>query len=158
MKNNSAIYVFCSFDKVDFFKQELEKYFKVKNMIIWKKNNWTAGDLKGQFGKQYEILFLANKGRKEINGKRFSDVWEFDKVVGKNQLHQNEKPTALIERCILSHSNVNDTVFDGFAGSGTTAIACRNLNRNFILIEKESKYIEIINKRLQKPIQTTIYL
>ena len=67
-------------------------YFKVKNMIIWKKNNWTAGDLKGQFGKQYEILFLANKVRKEINGKRFSDVWEFDKVVGKNQLHQNEKP------------------------------------------------------------------
>ena len=93
---------------------------------------------------------------KQINGKRFSDVWEFDRVVGKNQLHQNEKPIAIIERCIISHSTENDVVFDGFAGSGTTGVACRNLNRNYILIEKESKYIEIINKRLQKPIQTTI--
>ena len=59
------MYMFCNCDKVDFFKQELENAgFKIKNMIIWVKNNWTAGDLKAQFGKQYEIIFLVNKGRK----------------------------------------------------------------------------------------------
>ena len=52
MKDNTAGYMFCSFDKVDFFKLEIEKYFKIKNIIIWVKNNWTAGDLKAQFGKQ----------------------------------------------------------------------------------------------------------
>ena len=46
MKDNTAIYMFCSFDKVDFFKQELEKHFTIKNMIVWVKNNHTAGDLK----------------------------------------------------------------------------------------------------------------
>ena len=156
MKNNTAIYMFCSFDKSDFFKQELEKYFKIKNMIIWVKNNWTAGDLKGQFGKQYEIVFLANKGRKEINGKRFSDVWMFDRVSGNKQLHQNEKPVDLVKRCILSHSSKDAIIFDGFAGSGTTGVACKNLNRNYILIEKEEKYIDIINKRLSQPIQIKI--
>lgn len=62
LKNNTAIYMFCSFDKVDFFKTEIEKYFNIKNIIIWKKNNHTAGDLEAQFGKQYEMIILANKG------------------------------------------------------------------------------------------------
>jgi len=156
MKDNSAMYMFCSCDKVDFFKQELEKYFKIKNIIIWVKNNWTAGDLKGQFGKQYEMILLVNKGRKEINGKRYSDVWNFKRVAGNKQTHQNEKPVNLIEQCISSHSTKNDLVFDGFAGSGTTGVACKNLNRNYILIEKEPKYIDIINKRLSEQVQITI--
>ena len=67
LKNNSAMYIFCNGDRVDYFKQNLEKAgFKIKNMIIWVKNNWTAGDLKAQFGKQYEIIFLVNKGRKKL--------------------------------------------------------------------------------------------
>ena len=74
MKDNTAGYVFCSPDKVDFFKIELEKYFNVKNIIIWIKNNWTAGDLVNQFGKQYEMIFLINKGLKAFNGKRLTDI------------------------------------------------------------------------------------
>lgn len=74
LKNNTAIYMFCSFDKVDFFKSEIEKYFDIKNIIIWKKNNHTAGDLEAQFGKQYEMIILANKGRKPFNGDRLTDV------------------------------------------------------------------------------------
>jgi site-specific DNA-methyltransferase (adenine-specific) len=150
MKDNSAMYIFCSFDKVDFFKQELEKYFKVKNMIIWVKNNWTAGDLKAQFGKQYEIVFLVNKGRKIFNGVRLTDVWNFKRVAGKKQLHQNEKPIELITQAIQKHSNENDIVFDGFIGSGTTAIACMNTNRNFIGFELDKEYYEIANKRIKE--------
>lgn len=74
LKLNTAIYMFCNQNKEKFFKQKLEKYFNIKNKIIWVKNNWIAGDLKCSFGKQCKILFLVNKGRKEINGKRLTDV------------------------------------------------------------------------------------
>lgn len=150
LKDNTAMYMFCNCDRVDFFKQELEKAgFKIKNMIIWVKNNHTAGDLQAQFGKQYEILFLVNKGRCLFNGKRLTDVWFFDKVVGNIQVHQNQKPVDIIKQCIEKHSKENDIVFDGFMGSGTTGVACVNTNRNFIGIELDNKYYEIAKKRIE---------
>ena len=149
LKNNTAMYMFCNCDKVDFFKQELENAgFKIKNMIIWVKNNWTAGDLKAQFGKQYEIIFLVNKGRKCFNGKRITDVWMFDRISGKKQLHQNQKPVDLLKQCILKHSDENDIIFDGFMGSGSTGVACIETNRKFIGVELDKKYFEIAKERI----------
>ena len=154
LKNDTAMYMFCNCDKVDFFKQELQKAgFKIKNMIIWVKNNWTAGDLKAQFGKHYEIIFLVNKGRKCFNGKRLTDIWCFDRVAGKNQQHQNQKPVDLLEQCILKHSNENEIVFDGFMGSGSTGVACVNTNRRFIGIELDDKYFEIAKQRIDAAIR-----
>ena len=151
LKNNTAMYMFCNCDKVDFFKQELENAgFKIKNMIIWVKNNWTAGDLKAQFGKQYEIIFLVNKGRKYFNGKRITDVWMFDRISGKKQLHQNQKPVDLLKQCILKHSDENDIIFDGFMGSGSTGVACIETNRKFIGVELDKKYFEIAKERIEK--------
>ena len=151
LKNNTAMYMFCNCDKVDFFKQELENAgFKIKNMIIWVKNNWTAGDLKAQFGKQYEIIFLVNKGRKCFNGKRITDVWMFDRISGKKQLHQNQKPVDLLKQCILKHSDENDIIFDGFMGSGSTGVACIETNRKFIGVELDKKYFEIAKERIEK--------
>ena len=147
MKNDTAMYMFCSADKVDFFKQEIEKKFKIKNMIIWVKNNWTAGDLQGSFGRQYEIAFLVNKGRKKINGKRLTDVWNFNRVVGNSQVHQNQKPLDLIKQCIVKHSDEGDLIFDGFGGSGTTAFASLELNRDYCIVEYEEKYCKIISQR-----------
>ena len=153
LKNDTAMYMFCNCDKVDFFKQELQKAgFKIKNMIIWVKNNWTAGDLKAQFGKHYEIIFLVNKGRKCFNGERLTDIWCFDRVAGKNQQHQNQKPVDLLEQCILKHSNENEIVFDGFMGSGSTGVACVNTNRRFIGIELDDKYFEIAKQRINAAI------
>lgn len=150
LKNDTAMYMFCNCDRVDFFKQQLEEAgFTIKNMIIWVKNNWTAGDLKAQFGKQYEIMFLVNKGRKCFNGKRLTDVWNFDRVAGKNQLHQNQKPVDLLEQCILKHSDENDIVFDGFMGSGSTGVACFNTNRNFIGVELNEDYYNIAKNRIE---------
>ena len=149
MKPDTAMYMFCSFDKVEFFKVELEKYFKVKNMIVWVKNNHTAGDLEAQFGKQYELVFLVNKGRSIINGKRLTDVWNFKRVPSDSLIHQNQKPLALIEQCILKHSQEGDTVFDGFMGSGTTAEACINTNRNYLGFELDKDYYNVAQKRLE---------
>ena len=153
MKDDTAMYMFCSSNKVDFFKQELDQYFTIKNMIIWVKNSHTAGDLQSAFGRKYEIVFLVNKGRSKFNGTRLTDVWEFKRVAGKGQLHQNQKPVEMIEQCIEKHSNENDVVFDGFMGSGTTAIACINTNRNYIGFELDEEYYETSIKRINNHVE-----
>lgn len=148
LKPDKAMYIFCNSNKVDFFKQELEKYFAIKNMIIWVKNNWSAGDLKAQFGKQYELIFLVNKGRCPFRGKRITDVWYFDRVPYSKQLHQNQKPVELIARCIDKHSDTGDIVFDGFMGAFTTAIVCIEMGRKFIGFEISEKIYAAGDKRL----------
>lgn len=65
-------------------------------------------------------------------------------------LHPTQKPVDLFEWIIKTYTNENDLVLDNCIGSGTTAIACKQLNRNFIGIEKEQKYVDIANKRLQQ--------
>jgi site-specific DNA-methyltransferase (adenine-specific) len=88
---------------------------------------------------------------KEFNGKKKnpSSVLEFDVVPrATGTLHPTQKPVSLFEYLIKTYTNENDLVLDNCAGSGTTGIACKNINRNCILIEKEPKYCEIIKKRL----------
>ena len=153
LKDNSAFYCFCSWKTSDIFKNLLEKAgFTIKNQIIWVKNNHTSGDLKAQFGQQYEVCFYCNKGRKFINGKRLTDVWFFDRVSGKSLVHQNQKPVELIEQIILKSTDENDTILDPFMGSGTTGIACVNNNRNFIGIERDKQYFDIAQNRIKEAI------
>lgn len=59
-------------------------------------------------------------------------------------------PITLFEYLIKTYSNQGDTILDICAGSGTTGVACENLKRNYILIEKEEKYIEVIKERLKQ--------
>ena len=154
LKDNSAFYCFCSWKTSDIFKNLLEKAgFTIKNQIIWVKNNHTSGDLKAQFGQQYEVCFYCNKGRKFINGKRLTDVWFFDRVSGKSLVHQNQKPVELIEQIILKSTDENDTILDPFMGSGTTGIACVNNNRNFIGIELDKQYFDIAQNRIKEAVE-----
>jgi len=71
-------------------------------------------------------------------------------VRDKSGLHPTQKPVSLFEYLIKTYTNESDLVLDNCAGSGTTAIACLNTNRNYILIEKESEYIKVINKRISE--------
>lgn len=68
-----------------------------------------------------------------------------------NENHPTQKPVALCEYLIRTYTNEGDTVLDNCMGSGTTGVACRNLNRNFIGIEKESEYFEIAKQRIENP-------
>ena len=63
-------------------------------------------------------------------------------------LHPTQKPVELFEYLIKTYTNENDLVLDNTAGSGTTAIACLNTNRQFIVMEKEQKYYDTILKRV----------
>jgi len=65
-------------------------------------------------------------------------------------LHPTQKPVALFEYLIKTYTNENELVLDNCIGSGTTAIACLQTNRNFIGIEIEPKYVEIANKRINE--------
>jgi len=66
----------------------------------------------------------------------------------KGSMHPTQKPVALFEYLIKTYTNEGDLVLDNCAGSGTTAIACLNTNRQFIVMEKEQKYYDIILKRV----------
>lgn len=68
----------------------------------------------------------------------------------KSGLHPTQKPVALLEYLIKTYTNENETVLDFTMGSGTTGIACKNLNRNFIGIELDNKYFEIAEKRIKE--------
>jgi site-specific DNA-methyltransferase (adenine-specific) len=64
------------------------------------------------------------------------------------QIHPTQKPVALFEYLIKTYTNEGDIVLDNVAGSGTTGVACKNTNRNFILIEQDEKYCDIIKERV----------
>ncbi len=71
-----------------------------------------------------------------------------DNISFGTNLHPTQKPVALFEYLIKTYTNENDLVLDNTAGSGTTGVACKNTNRNFILIEQDEKYWEVIKERV----------
>jgi|10_taG_2_1085330.scaffolds.fasta_scaffold22903_3 site-specific DNA-methyltransferase (adenine-specific) len=76
-------------------------------------------------------------------------VWNYD-LDSKKLGHLTPKPVKLIENIILHTTDPNDIVLDCFGGSGTTALAARNLDRKYILIEKEEKYCDLSHQRLSQ--------
>ena len=67
----------------------------------------------------------------------------------KSSLHPTQKPLEACEYFIKTYTNEGDTVLDNCMGSGTTGVACKELNRKFIGIEKEQKYYIIAEKRIE---------
>ena len=147
LNDDTAIYCFCSWHNIDFFKQEFEKYFKLKNIIIWQKNNTSMGDLKGSYAPKYEMVLFGHKGRRLLNGFRYPDILEAKRTG--NKLHPTEKPVDLLEVFIKQSSNEGDIVFDGFMGSASTGVACLNTNRRFIGIELDEDYFNTSEERLK---------
>ena len=148
MKNDTAIYMFCSWHHIDFFKQEFEKYFKLKNIIVWNKNNHGSGDLKGAYAPKHEFILYGHKGRSLFREKRIPDVIDCAKIASPKLTHPTEKPIDLLKIFIRNNSDEGDIVLDGFAGTGSTCIASLEEKRKFIAFELESEYVEIANKRL----------
>ena len=78
-----------------------------------------------------------------------SNILEFSNAGNmKGKLHPTQKPIELFEYLIKTYTNEGELVLDNTAGSGTTAIACLKTNRQFIVMEKEQKYYDIILKRV----------
>ena len=149
MKDNTAIYCFCSWHNIDFFKNEFEKYFKLKNILVWNKNNHGTGDLKGSYAPKHEFILFGHKGRTLLRGKRIADVIDCPKISSNKLTHPTEKPQDLLEIFIKQSSDEGSIIFDGFMGTGSCGIAAKKLNRNFIGIELDEKYFNIAKDRLE---------
>jgi len=129
-------------ENVKEFEKQKPHLTRIRNRIIWVKNNWTAGNLEGDFGNQYECIAFIPKKDFKLKGYRHSNVWKFDRVPPSN--HPTEKPVALLCRIIESCTNVGDIVFDPFTGSGATLFACKRLNRRFVGSEIDSEHCQNI--------------
>lgn len=74
----------------------------------------------------------------------------FPELRPKNKLHPNEKPISLLQYLIKTYTNEGDIILDNCMGSGTTGVACKNLNRNFIGIELDKEYFNIAKERIEE--------
>lgn len=146
MSENSAIYVCASHQTVHLWRPLIDKCFSYKNLIVWKKNNWSMGDLSGAFAGQHELIFFAHKGRVSLVGDRSRDVWEFDRDPPKD--HPTQKPVPLIEFALSKIKAAN--VLDLFGGSGSTLIACEKTKRKCFMMELDPHYVDVIVARWEK--------
>jgi site-specific DNA-methyltransferase (adenine-specific) len=119
--------------------------FRFQNLLIWDKGNVTPNKW---YMQAFEcVLMLRKGGAKKINNLGSSNIIKIPNIIGK-KVHPTEKPPALLEILIANSSLEGDTVLDPFMGSGTTGIACKNLNRNFIGIELDVDYFNIAKERI----------
>lgn len=143
LEDNSHIYWFTRWDKLDEHMPMLKKYYTLKNMIVWDKGNHGSGDLTGAYGNRYECIIYGMKGRRQLNivdGKqRHDDILNFSKIAAKKLIHPHQKPIELLEFLIKKSTNEGDTVLDMFGGIASTLKACEKNNRNCICIELDEE-------------------
>lgn len=104
------------------------------------------GDLSHTFSTDYEIILCANNG-KELTGKRIGSVWNITKDNANDYVHATQKPVKLAATAIESTTKTGDTVLDVFGGSGSTLMACEQLDRKCRMMELDPKYCDVIIKR-----------
>jgi len=105
-------------------------------------------------GDSGEVTGRVKKIQTKNEGTRYPrSVIKFNREVG---LHPTQKPVALFEYLIRTYTNEGEVVLDNCIGSGTTAVAAINTNRQFIGIEREAKYVEIANKRIAEALKRKI--
>lgn len=144
LKEGSHCYVMVNFINLNELLIESKKAgFEQHNLLVWEKNNKV---LSRWYMKNAEyILFLYKKPAKKINNIGTPTILKANNP--RNKIHPTEKPVELLEIMINNSSKENEIILDCFAGSGTTGVACKNTNRQFILIEKDPEYCKIIEER-----------
>ena len=170
VKPNGNIAIFGTFHNIFDTGYILKKNKrKIIGSITWYKRNAFPNITRRMFCESTEyIIWAVNNDRKnaknwtfnydvlkEMNGgKQMRNMWDIpmtplsEKEFGK---HPNQKPVAVIEKLIRGLTNEGDVIIDPFTGSGTIPFVAKKYKRNFIAIEKESKYVEIVRNRLKMP-------
>ena len=134
-----AYYICCNWA----FYGLLEIKLKPKNCIVWAKNVFGLG--KG-YRHQHEFILFNGFIDNEITNE--TDLWQIKKDV--NYTHPTQKPIELAARAINNSSKENDIVLDPFGGSGSTLIACEQLNRKCYMMELDPIYCDVIIKRWEQ--------
>lgn len=174
LKSAGAIYISCSYHNIAELMLVLKQLaFKINNIITWHKVNAMPNMSKRVFTHSSEYVIWAVKGKKwtfnyeqlkklnpgkqkDGSDKQMRDVWALPLVQGTERLkgedgralHPTQKPEALLERIIIASSNEGDLVLDPFVGTGTTAVVAKSLGRDWLGIEKNSRYLEAARQRI----------
>lgn len=142
LKPRVALMVWCRWDV-------LPELPRPKSFIAWDKGNHSMGDLKHEFGRQWEAVAFYPGPKHEFT-KRPVDVVRVKRVTAEALCHPCEKPVGACIPFIECHPG--ETVLDPFMGSGTTLRAAKDLGRKAIGIEIEERYCEIAAKRLAQEV------
>lgn len=140
------IFICTTWKVLDKWLPLFKQHYELTNMIIWDKGSGGIGDLKHTFSTDYEIILCSNNGAK-ITGKRVGSVWNVPKDNANDYVHATQKPVKLSAIAIENTTNKNGIVLDLFCGSGSTLIACEQLNRKCYCMEIDPKYCDVIVKR-----------
>lgn len=111
---------------------------------------------KERTGKTYskgEANGIKNYGDERVYREKYpKSIVEVSNANQNGKVHPTQKPVELMEYLIKTYTNEGETVLDFTMGSGTTGVACKNTNRNFIGIEMDDKYFEIAKDRIEEHI------
>ena len=135
MSKNENISIFGK-GKITFYPQMIDRKKLRKGSKEYGRTNIIGGK-------------LGNKKIKIYTKKYPTTILEFSNASNKGRIHPTQKPVALLEYLIKTYTKENDTVLDFTMGSGSTGVACKNLNRKFIGIEKNQNYFNIAKDRIE---------
>lgn len=147
--DTSGLYWFTSPCMLDHVLPVLRKW-DVANILAWDKCNCSAGDLDTTYGRQWEAIVYARKGKPNLIGCRDRDVLSVSRGNVSGYLHPTQKPVRLLRYLIGRH--MPDIVLDPFMGSGTTLRAAKDLGVRAIGVEIDESYCEIAAKRLSQEV------
>lgn len=151
LKEKSILYLMCNNTNLqEMINVATETGFKFVKSLIWEKGNKICGRY---YMGCFEYILLFRKGRdRPINNCGTPDILKIPikKLKDENgkNLHDTEKPVELMKILVENSSNEGEIVLDPFMGIGTTGVACKKLNRNFIGIEIDDKYFDIAMDRI----------
>ncbi len=148
LKNGCHAYFMVNGYNLKELQVEAEKAgFIFQNLLVWVKNNSTPNKF---YMKRTEFILMLRKGRERyINDMEMSNVFTHLNIIG-NKFHPTEKPIELMKDLIRQSTNENDIVLDPFMGSGSTCLAAKELNRQYVGFEINQKYYDIAEKRLNQ--------
>ena len=149
LHNDRHFYAFCSDHHLGEFREAVAASgFNLKRTLVWVKDAGTMGDLGGDYQHKTEFILFAHKGKRDLMNGRPSNVIEARRVAPGQMMHPTEKPIRVLRPLIANSTEEGETILDPFAGSGSLGVAAKEENREAVLIEKEKKYVEIIEGRL----------
>ena len=156
LKKGGTLIVFYDIWKSNEIKESANMVgFKQPRVCAWAKTNPVPINSKTNYlSNATEYFFTFVKGGKPtFNSEYDNGFYKFPICHGKERFqHPTQKPLSLISQLIEKHSNIGDLILDNFAGTGTVGEACVELDRKYILIEKEEIYFNMIENRLNKSI------
>ena len=154
------LYIFCSNRQISKIMNWFEAKGYLVNLLVWHKTNAVPLVNKVYHSNAEYIICVRESGVtfNNLSVAECTKVFSLPYPTDKDRFHPTQKPLQLFKILIKRKSNPNDLVLDCFSGSGTTAIACYKLKRNFICIEKDETFYKASIERLKNnTIQTTLF-